>query len=102
MSGYSVDFQKIVHDLQKETKGTSKKNKQENLPFEEKRSELRRTHDVLRGADLLGQLAALHGAEVHVLAEEFSVQDVPHGVLKTPSVTVHHSKQRKERGSDVC
>lgn len=48
------------------------------------------TYNVLRGADLLGQVAALHGAEVQVLAEQLAVQDVPHGVLQTPPVGVHH------------
>lgn len=48
------------------------------------------THDILRGADLLGQLAALHGAEVQILVEQFSIQDAPHGVLKASSVTMHH------------
>lgn len=49
------------------------------------------THDVLRGADLLGQLATLHSTEVQVLGEELSVQDVLHGVLQASPVAVHHS-----------
>lgn len=49
------------------------------------------TYNVLRGADLLGQLAALHHAQVQVLVEELPVQDVLHGVLQTPAVAVQHS-----------
>lgn len=49
------------------------------------------TYDVLRGADLLGQLAALHGAQVQVLIEEVSIQNVPHGILQRSSVAVQHS-----------
>lgn len=48
------------------------------------------TYNVLSGSYLLGQLAALHGAEVQVLVEEFSIQDVPHRVLQAASVAVEH------------
>jgi len=69
-------------------------------------SAVRCAHYVLRGSDLLGQLAALHCAEVQVLVEEFSVQDVPHGVLQASSVAVHHSASkrrdtRSENDTDV-
>ena len=57
------------------------------------------TYDVLSGADLLGQLAALHCAEVQVLVEEFSVQDVPHGVLQAAAVVVQHSGRKIQKGS---
>lgn len=48
------------------------------------------TYDVLSGADLLGQFAALHGAQVQVLVKELPVQNVAHGVLQRPPVAVEH------------
>lgn len=54
-----------------------------------------RTYYVLSGADLLGQVAALHGAEVQVLAEQLPIQDVSHDVLQTPPVGVHHPGKRQ-------
>lgn len=49
------------------------------------------TYYVLSGTNLLGELTALHRAEVQVLVEEFSIQDVSHSVLQASSVRVQHS-----------
>lgn len=46
------------------------------------------TDDVRGGADLLGQLAAFHGAEVEVPVEQLPVQHVAHRVLQDPPVHV--------------
>ena len=49
-----------------------------------------RAHYVRCGTDLLGQLTALHGAQVQILVEELSIQNVPHRVLQGASVRVRH------------
>ena len=51
------------------------------------------TYNVLSGTNLLGQLTALHGAQVQVFVEEFSVQDIPHSILQSSSVALQHSGQ---------
>ena len=57
-------------------------------------------YDVGGGADLLGQLAALHGAEVQVAVEQLPVQDVAHRVLQDAPVHMQHpGEASRQQGS---
>ena len=59
------------------------------------------THYVLSGADLLGQLAALHCTQVQVLVEELSIEDVSHSVLQASPIKVHHSGHETDVESEA-
>lgn len=59
------------------------------------------TYYVLSGTNLLGELTALHRAEVQVLVEEFSIQDVSHSILQGSPVRVQHSGPETQKESVV-
>lgn len=79
MSCYSVDLQEVIQDLvmkggqNEDTEGRRLTSLHPLFSY--------CTYYVLSGADLFGQLAALHCTEVQVFVEELSIQDVSHSVL---------------------